>query len=183
MGNGARQTEPPRARQAFEDYVAMGEGRSLDRLWKAYRERQEIGSEAATPTRRFRTLADWSTRYRWQERLANRERELAEAAWAKQKGALVQRRVKQLDALRRMSDRFLERIDELAVMGGTADLERVLRLEWQVAGEPLADRHEIDSRSMVRVVELPVFGGEEPSPQPSRTGAGEGIGEDDEPAA
>ena len=58
----------PRAvAQAFEDYYLMPD-RSLRRLAAQYRSRSAGGQ--VPPTRRFRTLAEWSTRYGWRERVA-----------------------------------------------------------------------------------------------------------------
>jgi len=64
----------PRAEQAFADYVAMGPSRSLRALAEAYQ-----GGIKPAPTRKLRTLAEWSTRYRWQERIAKAVTELTEA--------------------------------------------------------------------------------------------------------
>lgn len=57
--------ETPRALQAFNDYLAMGDGRSLRDLWARYRS----GTESP-PTRLLSTLGKWSRIYRWQERIA-----------------------------------------------------------------------------------------------------------------
>jgi len=56
--------ETARAKQAFNDYLAMGEGRSLDALAKRY----QTYSEKA-PTRCLGQLHRWSKSHQWQEHL------------------------------------------------------------------------------------------------------------------
>lgn len=88
--------ETARAYAAFLDYVKLGEGRSLRRLleqyqaWHGEKRRQSDGKVTADlpPTTRLRTLEGWSTRYRWQERLAAYQAELArreQAVWERRR--------------------------------------------------------------------------------------------------
>jgi hypothetical protein len=61
--------ETSRARQAWADYLAMGPGRSLEKLLALYSERRQSGRRASVPARRLRTLYDWSSTFGWQARL------------------------------------------------------------------------------------------------------------------
>ena len=65
--------ESIRAKASFEDYFAIGPGRSLRKLHKQYC--QQTGQEP--PTKRFKTLALWSRVHKWQDRIAQREAEIA----------------------------------------------------------------------------------------------------------
>lgn len=69
--------ETPRARVAFADYVALGDGRSLERLVDRYRSAPEV-----SPTTRLATLKRWSASHNWQARIteiaAQQEQEAAE---------------------------------------------------------------------------------------------------------
>lgn len=68
---GERQKrERDRAVIACNDYLLMGPGRSLEKLWRQYREQKwhQTGTKPAPPTRRLRTLKEWSSRYDWQAR-------------------------------------------------------------------------------------------------------------------
>lgn len=56
--------ETIRAAQAFADYLAMGTGRSLEKLLDRY----QIAT-SLPPTRRLMTLKGWSTAFGWQARL------------------------------------------------------------------------------------------------------------------
>ena len=60
--------ETPRAKQAWNDYLAMGAGRSLEKLLSQYREQGE--SKTRVPTLRMATLTSWSVAFGWQARLA-----------------------------------------------------------------------------------------------------------------
>ena len=75
---GRQPGESPNALLAFEDYWQMGPKRSTPALAAEYRQRSDSG--IAVPTRRERTLAEWSTRHDWQARI--RERIADEAAAA-----------------------------------------------------------------------------------------------------
>ncbi len=56
--------ESIRARQAWADYLAMGAGRSLERLAEDYRSRAR-----SVPTRQLSRLKRWSADFGWQQRL------------------------------------------------------------------------------------------------------------------
>ncbi len=70
--------ETNRARQAFEDYYNMGPGRSIRKLKQIYNEPQTKNP----PTKHFETLAKWSTTHGWQDRVAERDKEIADVALA-----------------------------------------------------------------------------------------------------
>lgn len=89
--------ETGRAYAAFVDYVRLGEGRSLRRLLAAYvhgEKRVQSEYKASTekpPTRRFATLAEWSVKHAWQERLAAYQAERArheQAVWEERRRAV-----------------------------------------------------------------------------------------------
>ncbi len=70
---GTRQPrESPKAIAACNDYLSMGGGRSLRDLYKKYtkttKEQQRTNNDLP-PTRTFRTIADWSSRYGWMKRV------------------------------------------------------------------------------------------------------------------
>lgn len=67
--------ETNRARQAFEDYYFMGPGRSIRKLHQTY---IKYASEKP-PTIHLRTLLEWSTVHGWQERVKQRDQEIADA--------------------------------------------------------------------------------------------------------
>lgn len=67
--------ETNKARQAFEDYYALGPGRSLRKLVQRY---NKDGTENP-PTKHLNTLAKWSKAHNWQERVKGRDEEIARA--------------------------------------------------------------------------------------------------------
>ncbi len=62
--------ETPRAKTAFADYLAMGPGRSLEKLLAHYRERVVTSGKATVPTVEIRRLEHWSAAHGWQAKLA-----------------------------------------------------------------------------------------------------------------
>ena len=69
--------ETNKARKAFEDYYALGASRSLEKLYQKYTK----GTPKNAPTRTLRVLKEWSTKHGWQQRVADRDGELAKEAW------------------------------------------------------------------------------------------------------
>ena len=79
---GMLKWETQKANRALKDYVAMGSGRSLSKLYRRYTESSP--EKAQSPTQCLRTLKNWSSRYDWQARLARwdeLEREGEEEVW------------------------------------------------------------------------------------------------------
>lgn len=66
--------ETIKAKQAFEDYYNMGPGRSLAELFRVYRKRPK----GKAPTQRLATIKTWSSKYNWQERVVDRDAEIAQ---------------------------------------------------------------------------------------------------------
>lgn len=112
---------PPRAEQAFNDYLAMGPSRDLRALAARY------ANDTNPPTKRLRTLGEWSSVFSWQARIAGlliQEREAIERRHAEERRSIFEtglgldyQRVKVLkfqagrqeELLNRLTDRLLER--------------------------------------------------------------------------
>lgn len=60
--------ESAKAKTAWADYLGMGPGRSLEKLHRLYQVRQSNG-ETTVPSVTLRSLEQWSSDFRWQERL------------------------------------------------------------------------------------------------------------------
>lgn len=127
--------ETQRAKQAFEDYFNMGAGRSLRLLTEQYCSYKS--ADPRPPSRRIATIKTWSATHNWQERVREREFEIAEAQFdAIKKGAIeagyahYPKRVQDLVAL---AELLLEEIYEedkrwvpdVKSIGGGAFAERV----------------------------------------------------------
>ena len=119
--------ESTRALQAFNDYLAMGDDRSLEKLAHQYQSRTEN-----PPTRQLSRLKRWSQQHRWQARIA----EIAE----RERAAIVARgiadRQNRVDAINdrwnRMKAVIDARAEDLAdVPGGDTGL---LVEQWKRIG-------------------------------------------------
>ena len=77
--------ETNRSRQAFEDYYNMGPGRSIHKLLALYQSQPKT-----RPTKHVSTLKSWSTTHGWQNRVAERDKEIADAALAELKEKATQ---------------------------------------------------------------------------------------------
>lgn len=67
--------ETAKAKKAFVDYYNLGPGRSLRILFEQYR----TAPKAEVPTRRMATIRNWSSKHGWQERVIERDAEIAQA--------------------------------------------------------------------------------------------------------
>jgi hypothetical protein len=95
--------ESPQALRAFSDYLAQKPPRSLERLAECY----QSATKAPPPTRRVKTLKDWSRHHHWQQRIREYERRLAQEREQEEADARAQAREARLDiADRLMSDAY-----------------------------------------------------------------------------
>jgi len=136
--------ETPAALQAFEDYWAMGEARSQRDLAAAYQRQSDSGQPV--PTTNARTIAEWSSAHNWQERCKQRIAEEAAEFRAAIRQRTMAHRKRLLAAIEADSTWYVERLkkDRGAILAVDAlSLERMTKLYFQLAEEPLADRHEI----------------------------------------
>lgn len=129
--------------QAFEDYWALGDERTLDKLVAYYRRQRDAGKPV--PTTRDRTIDDWSRLFDWQGRLKARiaqESERTREEMRKRREAFRKRATDALEADLRM---YMKRVAEgKAVLAqDAASMERMVKLFFQLTEEPLAERHEL----------------------------------------
>ena len=102
--------ETLRAKHALADYLAMGPGRSLERLWEQYR----VQSASKTcPTNRLNTLKEWSAAWHWQGRAAEWELERAREFLDKRKAELEAMRERHLQMLTTLEGKAVQRLQTL----------------------------------------------------------------------
>jgi hypothetical protein len=123
--------ETARAKRAWSDYLALGPGRSLEKLIDRYEavRRVSIG-KASVPTTCLRTLEEWSSAFGWQARLkaiadteakAAEEREAAYRRSIMEDGyALAHERVKLL------KDLVVKVRDDLATSGLWVQKQKII---------------------------------------------------------
>lgn len=125
--------EPAPAHQAFIDYEAMGDERSLEKLAKWYQSGVKAGS-----TKRLNTLREWSARWNWQERVAlaydarvARERAAREAVWAQRREQVRDHSWELADKIRQRAQELLEQsfLEEVTVKRGGSEVP-VLKPRW-----------------------------------------------------
>ena len=181
--------ETPAALQAYHDYEAMGDKRGIDKLHQMYLERSRNGE--APPTTHRSTIAEWSTVHRWQERLKaqeEREAELVREETRKRAAALRKRLMTAIEADMSLYAQKVGR-GEAVLAEDAASLERMTKLYFQLAGDPLAEKSVQEHTGpnggplQVQTIPLPVFGPQDPlnhfgeEPQ-TADGAADGDGDD-----
>lgn len=98
--------ESPRANQALRDYFAMGGGRSLRGLLESYSQQ----TDTKPPTRRLKTLADWSTNLGWVARVEAQnalDLEADKVLWAERRAQIREADWTQGLALRDLANKLL----------------------------------------------------------------------------
>ncbi|MFN8179282.1 MAG: hypothetical protein U0167_15225 [bacterium] len=119
---------------AFEAYYALGAARSLTAL------AEQTGISRST-------LRNWSSAYRWQDRLEERAHEVARAVAARSVRTEVKDRLQQRQLVELGLVTLARQIAEGKVRGTLADLDRLIRLERFLEGE--ADsRQEVIAREL-----------------------------------
>ena len=133
--------ETTRHRQAFDTYWRLGAGRSIERLQAA------LTAAGKAPT--LRTLYEWSTRYRWQYRLADLERKARRAedeARVKALGDMYERQAKEGLLLQQRGTQWLAAMEgeDATADAAIRSIVEGARLERIARGEP-TDRQEIQN--------------------------------------
>jgi len=104
--------ETPRANGALNDYVNLGDGRTLDQLAQSYRSRPKTGPERP-PTRQLSTLKVWSATYHWQARLARHLELLRAAARAEQQRLWAERALAERERTWALAQQLQERAEQM----------------------------------------------------------------------
>ena len=152
--------ETPAAQEGFEDYYGLGPERSIEKLVGLYTERKQNGEEVPTTTRS--TVARWSTDHNWQKRIIDRvEQDAAEVRKQMQERLIgVSKRVAAFIEVE--LTRLLERLrdsDGEILAASVADVEKLAKLYYQIAGQPLADRIETSIEGNVELFVREVLNG------------------------
>jgi len=139
-------TETPKALEAFERYWAMGPVRSLEKLAES-----DISQSVTKCTleSQLRRLKDWSAGHSWQARLKQRVIEEAELAREQNRERADKHRQRLLTAIEVDCSRLLKRLQDSPgelLADDAAALERLTKLYYQLAEQPLADRHELTGK-------------------------------------
>ena len=161
--------ETPNALQAFEDYWAMGDGRSLPKLAQQYAARSVAGE--SVPTTRENTLKMWSAGHNWQARVAQRITEEAERVREeehKRNKAFRDRVRTGIEYDVRQYLKSLESANGPVLAEDAASLERMTKLFLALGGDPVADKTVQEHTGanggpvQVQTIPLPVFGPNDP---------------------
>jgi len=138
--------ETPKALEAFERYWAMGPTRSLLKLAENDVEQKHTESKVKT---HLGQLSKWSTECSWQDRLKERVSEEAELSREQNRERADKHRQRLLTAIEVDCARLLKRLQETPgelLADDAAALERLTKLYYQLAEQPLADRHELTGK-------------------------------------
>ncbi len=104
--------ETPTAAQAFEDYYALGDGRSLRKLAKSNQKH----------SKHIANLMQWSAAHGWQERVKARDREIAEAKRKQKDAAIEAMNERHAQTGMSLQAKGLKRADELLAQDVVSDL-------------------------------------------------------------
>jgi hypothetical protein len=139
--------ESEKAKAAYAIYEGLGTARTLEKTAEAYR-RQNLPGTSSKPASTKRVLSGWSAQWHWQDRIAAYEEKFR----AKQQTAAEKARLANIDLVRTAKERLVESLDEKTFRAdSTQDLERLVKLEMQLLGAPLTDKHEVSGDLNVRV--------------------------------
>jgi hypothetical protein len=142
-----RPGETHKASQALKDYIALGPGRSLERLRVMYSE----CTESTPPTTVLRTIKHWSSTFAWQERAAQwdaqqarKELEFCSGHMAEERRKWRERRLKLLEAqfsnVARMMKHLTGKKDRDVIACSPNELDRALRTVLTESRIELADK-------------------------------------------
>lgn len=130
--------EGPKALAAWEAYWALGSSRSLRKL------AEQSGTKLSQ-------LADWSGKYRWQERVLERQREeiaAAREAARKEAAALARRRLRNAQLMQEVGVTILAKAD-IAQFNTDAARELIAQAKTLIEAGMKAERLEVGEPSAI----------------------------------
>ena len=138
--------ETPKALAAFERYWAMGPARSLRKLAEEDASQNLVESKVKTHQDQ---LSEWSRTHDWQARLRQRVTEEAELNREQNRERADKHRQRLLTAIEVDVSRYIKRLQEdpdQFLAEDAAALDKMTKLYYQLAEQPLADRHELTGK-------------------------------------
>ena len=152
--------ETPATQEAFEDYYGLGPERSVRKLADHYK--QEVAAGNAVPTKRLRTIGKWSSEFNWPQRIIDRVTEDAAGVRDQMQERLIgvsKRRAGFIEVeLTRLLQRLADSEGEI-LAASVADVEKLAKLYYQIAGQPLAERSELAVEGNVELLIREVLSG------------------------
>lgn len=127
-----------RSERAFQDYLALGEGRSLEKLLAVY----QVGPKGV-PTLSLRTLKKWSQRDDWQRRTNEHVATVNKEALSLLQTDVAGERVRDIDLIRKAIVKVERTIADPKSPADVKDLAKLIETKFKLLGSPLADRHEL----------------------------------------
>ncbi len=138
--------ETPKALAAFERYWAMGPVRSLRQLVE-----NDISQSVTecSPDSHLVRLKEWSSTHGWQARVKARVIEEAEAMREQLRERALRFRETVLGGIEVDVSRYIKRLrarEGEVLAEDAAALDKMTKLYYQLAEQPLADRHELTGK-------------------------------------
>jgi len=134
--------ETPKAAAAYEEYAALGPGRSLEKLVE---KRRQSGGNS---TVRLRTIEAWSSLHEWQRRVRTYDVEIASAEAKKIKAIHDEMNSRQVETSKEMQDVAIKQIKELIQVKSFGSLAAVQLLKNMIEAERKALRADDDTKKV-----------------------------------
>lgn len=141
---------------AFEEYYAMGDGRSLRRLHSQLLQKcNENVMECQVPS--LRTLGDWSKKYNWQDRIEELERDVIQKLEKQMATNMVRYRAEHLKAAHAILKTAYEerdgKINPKIVVKNPKDFKDMVDVTQKLSGEPEKIEHSGGVKVQFEVIE------------------------------
>lgn len=141
----SRARETLRHKEAFEYYLYLGAERNLQKVSEKYK--------VSLPT-----VKKWSHNFGWKNRIVEREQELAERFKKENEDEITQIKRQNLTIIRGFKSKLVNALNRGKVKPKTTkDLERIVKLEALVMGEPTERPEIIDRRKVTKDIDE-IFG-------------------------
>ena len=127
-------------KNAFEVYYMMGKNRSLNKTAK------ETGCSTTSVKR-------WASTFNWQQRILDRDNELAEKLRERNDNLLVNSKAFYRSAIYKLTQRFIEDVEAGRIrIKGIKDFEMIARLDLDLMGENTDDQMVDNVASLVEAL-------------------------------
>jgi len=126
------------------------------------------GSPELAPTKTLRTLKEWSAQHNWQQRVIDRIEEDAAEVRKRLRERAVRFRERVAAAIEVDVTRLLQRLRDASgeiMVESAADLERLVKLYYQLTEQPLSDRSEVTGAGGAPIAIEVLFGSDGSEPE------------------
>ncbi|MBA7548977.1 hypothetical protein ES705_41445 [subsurface metagenome] len=135
--------------EIFNLYYAMGDDRSIKKLWNKL---NQDDTKMIPKVPSYQTLKRWSKTFSWQERIKQTDIEVSEILKKKLKETAVYSKESYRKLIKEVIDKFKEKLEEGKIkISKPQDIIEMIKLDLLVMGEPTGREEHLVTHKLIEV--------------------------------